>query len=224
VSEKTLELNICAEVLYRIRQIPGCERAFWIGLKQDQEAKLGIDDLISNIPTGMHLALQFKAPRSQPSNQTPYRFTINDRQNSNLLKLAASRTESVYYILPHYNTFTKMRSDSPNLLKDTWLLKVNDLRGLPISANKQGTHSIETNPQTNPPSAAVHSEQMNPNIMRASDMIETIFDNKASGGLEAILVSNTHLQHWLYELIDEAEGNKFVIGQRLRGFSTFCVS
>lgn len=146
VSEKTLELNICAEVLYVIRQIPGCHGGFWIGMKQQQEARLGIDELIRNIPAGMHLALQFKAPRSEPRDQIPYRFTINDKQNNNLLRLASSRPEAVYYIFPHYNTFTKMHSDSPTLLRDTWLLRVDDLRGLSNSANKLGTHMVETNP------------------------------------------------------------------------------
>ena len=55
VSEKTLELNICAEILQNIRQIRGCDRAFWIGMKQDQEAGLGLDELINNVPAGMHL-------------------------------------------------------------------------------------------------------------------------------------------------------------------------
>jgi len=62
VSEKTLELNIGAEILQLIRQKHGCHCAFWIGMKQDQEAGNGIDELISNVPSGMHLALQFKAP------------------------------------------------------------------------------------------------------------------------------------------------------------------
>jgi hypothetical protein len=88
VSEKTLELNICAEVLEVIRRTPGCGRGFWIGMKQDQEARLGVDELIHNIPAGMHLAFQFKAPRSEPRDHILYRFTINDRQNDNLLRLA----------------------------------------------------------------------------------------------------------------------------------------
>jgi hypothetical protein len=34
VSEKTLELNVAAELLAWIRTLPGCEKAFWIGIKQ----------------------------------------------------------------------------------------------------------------------------------------------------------------------------------------------
>ena len=34
VSEKTLEVNIASEVLTTVRQIPGCNGTFWIGMKQ----------------------------------------------------------------------------------------------------------------------------------------------------------------------------------------------
>ena len=219
VSEKTLELNICAEVLQVIRQIPGCNRAFWIGMKQDQEARLGIDELINNLPTGMHLALQFKAPRSEPRDQIPYRFTINDRQNNNLLRLANSRPEAVYYILPQYNSFAKMRLDSPNLLRDAWLLKVSDLQGLPASTNRQGTHMVGTNP----PIAVVRSEPTEKKIWSAIEVINGIL-REGQTTRESILISHAFLKEWLGDLIAEAEGNKLVVGQRLRGFSTFCIS
>ncbi len=162
ISEKTLELNICAEVLQYIRHVPGCSQSFWIGMKQDQEARLGLDELIHNVPAGMHLALQFKAPNSEPQNQVPYRFTINDRQNRNLMRLASIRPDAAYYVFPHYNSFTKMRTDSPALLQDTWLLKVYDLRNLPVSTNRQGTHSV----RTTPPSALVRSDPVTVNISK----------------------------------------------------------
>lgn len=214
-----MELNICAEVLQAIHQIPGCNRAFWIGMKQDQEARLGIDELILNLPTGMHLALQFKAPRSEPRDQIPYMFTINDRQNNNLMRLASSRPEAVFYIFPHYNSFAKMRLDSPNLLRDVWLLKVNDLQGLPASTNRQGTHVV----RTDPPIAVVRSEPIEKKISSAVETIVSIL-REGQTSLESILISHTLLKQWLGDLIIEAEGNKFVVGQRLRGFSTFCIS
>lgn len=219
VSEKTLELNICAEILASIRLLPGCSGAFWIGMKQQQEARNGIDELIQNIPNGMHLALQFKAPRSEPRNQIPYRFTINDRQNDNLLRLAVNHSEAVYYIFPHYNTFSKMRTDSPQLIGDTWLLKVDDLRGLPHSLNRQRTHMVETYP----PIAHVHSDLMGYKIIRVVDFIEVILE-RGLPELTEMLISHTTLKEWLDELIDKAQGNKLVIGQRLRGFLTFCIS
>jgi len=219
VSEKTLELNICAEILSLIRSLSGCHGAFWIGMKQDQEAKNGLDELISNLPAGMHLALQFKAPRSRSPNHVPYRFTINDRQNDNLLRLATGRPDAAYYVFPHYNTFTRMRSNSPNLLSDTYFLRVDDLRNLSHSTNRLGTHLVETNP----PIALVHSEPSTVKLTVASDMLKSLL-GKEKSVLQAILVPHTWLKEWLEGLIREAEGNRRAVGQRLRGFSTFCIS
>ena len=218
VSEKTLELNVCAEILHLIRQRPGCTRAFWIGMKQDQEARNGIDELVSAVPAGMHLALQFKAPRSLPQNATPYRFTINDKQNDNLLRLAIVRQDAVFYVLPNYNTFTKMRTDSPALIQDTWLLRTYDLRNLPLSTNRLGTHIIESAP----PMATVHSEPYKTKITNAGSIIDSLFSDGKS--LEDLLLNHTVIKDWLRKIIDEAAGNKRAIGQRLRGFSTFCIS
>ena len=219
VSEKTLGLNICAEILQRIRGMPRCQRAFWIGMKQHQEAKLGIDELVSNVPAGLHLALQFKAPRPEPRDQIPYEFTINDRQNDNLLRLASIRPDAVYYVFPHYNTFTKMRLHSPTLLRDTWVLKLDDLRGMSRSTNSMGTHVV----QTDPPNALVrHSEPIELKIANITNVIEDLFGRDYP--LDSRLISHIALKEWLDSLVREAQGNSYVIGQRLRGFSTFCVS
>jgi len=91
VSEKTLELNIASEVLTIVRQISGCNGAFWTGVKQLQELTNGIDELLANVPKGVHLALQFKAPRPLPKNGYLYHFTFNDKQHGNLVRLASSR-------------------------------------------------------------------------------------------------------------------------------------
>ena len=219
VSEKTLELNVGAEILRVIRLFPGCRGAFWIGMKQDQEARLGIDELIHNVPSGIHFALQFKAPRAEPPNYTPYRFTINDRQNNNLLRLAIIRPQAVHYIFPHYNTFTKMRSDSPDLLRDSWLLNVYDLWNLPSSTNRLGTHTIESDP----PFALVYSEPMRLEIVNAFKALKNLF-SKGYAELESTLIRHSDLRDWLRALIEEARGNKRAVGQRLRGFSTFCIS
>lgn len=219
VSEKTLELNICAEILSLIRSLPNCHAAFWIGMKQDQEARNGLDELISNLPDGMHLALQFKSPRSRPSNQMPYKFTINDKQNSSLLRLATHRPDAVYYVFPQYNTFTRMRSNSPILLSDTHFLRVEDLRMLPLSTNKLGTHVVETSP----PVALIHSQLTEAKLTLASDTLRNIL-GKEKPALQESLIPHTRLKEWLEELIRKAEGNRRVVGQQLRGFSTFCIS
>jgi hypothetical protein len=52
VSEKTLELNVTAEILQTVRQWTGFERVFWIGMKQYQERVLGVDEVLKNLPPG----------------------------------------------------------------------------------------------------------------------------------------------------------------------------
>ena len=46
VSEKSLELNVCAELLLHIRLWRGCERALWLGLAEALERRKRIDDLL----------------------------------------------------------------------------------------------------------------------------------------------------------------------------------
>lgn len=219
VSEKTLELNICAELLGLLRSLPHCHAAFWIGMKQDQEARNGLDELITNLPAGMHLALQFKSPRSRPRDQMPYRFATNDKQNSSLLRLSARRPDAVYYVFPQYNTFTRMRSNSPNLLSDTHFLRVEDLRILPLSSNRLGTHVVETRP----PIALVRSRPTEAKLALASDTLRNVLGREKTAFQESF-VPHTLLKEWLEELVAKAEGNRRAIGQQLRGFSTFCIS
>ena len=61
VSEKSLELNVCAELLQRIRSWQDCRGAVWLGMTQLQERENGLDQMISNAP-GVAMMLQFKAP------------------------------------------------------------------------------------------------------------------------------------------------------------------
>ena len=46
IYEKTLELNVCAEILTIIRSQPGFEKAVWQGLTQAQESSWGLDELL----------------------------------------------------------------------------------------------------------------------------------------------------------------------------------
>ncbi len=202
-----------------VRTLYNCQKVFLFGMTQYQESQNGIDELITNLPKGRHLAFQFKAPRPRPANQLPYRYSINDRQNSNLLRLANNRPDAVYYVFPHYNTVTKIHGDLPNLMEDTYCLRVYDLHDLPPSRNMQGTHKIETDP----PIAVVHSEPLKMKLMDISVIFQNIF-GKDSATLQDTLISHEHMKEWLNEIIIKTRWNKRVIGQRLRGFYTLCIS
>lgn len=216
VSEKTLEVNICSELLNLIRRIPGCNGAFWIGMKQKQEALNGIDELIHNVPAGLHLALQFKAPRPWPPDGKPFYFTINERQHSHLHRLATVRPSAVHYVFPHYNTFGSIRRDSPALLARTYLLSVARLGTLAASSSKRGTHKVESHP----PAAFVYSDPVETELEPATSAVARLL----SDGPNAALLDHEMLRVWLLELFEAEQNNPWAIGQRLRGFSTVCVS
>ena len=90
VSEKTLELNVTAEILQVVRAVLGCEGAYWIGMKQSQENTNGIDELIANAKPGFHLVLQFKSAWAEPKGPN-YRFSVSDDQLSNLKRRSFGR-------------------------------------------------------------------------------------------------------------------------------------
>ena len=123
VSEKSLELNVCAEMLQHIRHWPGCFGAVWLGMTQRQERQNGLDELICNTP-GLSLMLQFKSPWANSRVDYLYRFSINREQHNVLENLAIQYPDSVYYVFPLYSKWTKVYRDAPSLAKDTWLIPV----------------------------------------------------------------------------------------------------
>lgn len=217
VSEKTLELNIAAELLGAIRGLPNCGSAFWIGMKQDQEAKLGIDELIHNVPHGYHLALQFKSPKPTPKDTTPYRFTINDRQNNNLLRLARSRPDAVHYVLPHYNTLSRMRTSSPWLVGDTWSIRVYDLDGLSPSSRNDGAHAVNSYGGL----ATVNSQPFDVKTTEIKALLGDIL--RDPDYFPRKLLDHKALKDWIETTYVEAKRNPYVVGHLFRGFSTICL-
>lgn len=141
VSEKTLEINICAELLDLIRQEPGCEKAWLYGLTQRQEGQLGFDECVAGVPCGFFEVYQFKAPWPSRLGQIPYRFTINERQQECLLWLAKKFPDSVLYVFPFYNQLSKVSEDSPELLTDTWFARVIDV-GI-LRDRNSGRHRVD---------------------------------------------------------------------------------
>lgn len=130
VSEKTLELNLCAEMLSHLRGPLGLAGAFWIGFTQQQEDRRGLDEVLMGLPPSTHLALQFKAPNPTAAEGAPYRFKINVAQCQRMLELSARRPKSVYYVLPAYKRFPLVKAGLPDLLARTRLIDVEQLRPL----------------------------------------------------------------------------------------------
>ena len=139
VSEKSLELNVGAELLDIIRNKWGYPKTYLQGLTQKQESEKGVDFYAHLCPCAHILAFQFKRPSSTEDYRTPYKFVIQKVQHSKLYELARRNRGSVYYVLPFYASNYKLQRDVPRLLKDTWLLPVDDMQPDNIFKGKKST-------------------------------------------------------------------------------------
>jgi hypothetical protein len=54
--------------------------------------------------------------------------------------------------------------------------------------------------------------------------LKSIFNREMVSILSDLLIDSVSLKGWLSGLIQEAEGNKYVVGQQLRGLFTILVS
>lgn len=126
VSEKSLELNVGAEILDILRNRWGMSKAYLRGLTQREEKREGVDFFV-HLPSQTRLfAFQFKAPKAGHES-CPYRYTIRRDQHQLLRSLAQSVPNSVFYVFPFYLTIGKLQRDVPDLLQDTWLLDVSPM-------------------------------------------------------------------------------------------------
>ena len=126
VSEKSLELNVGAEILDQMRNGMGMTKAYLRGLTQREEKREGVDFFLRLGPQVRFFAFQFKAPTGN-SDGSPYRYTIQKDQHEALFDLAQSASNTVFYVFPHYVTVMKLQQDVPSLMNDTWLLSVDQM-------------------------------------------------------------------------------------------------
>ena len=121
VSEKSLELNVGAELVSRLRGPVNMPKAYLRGLTQREESRSGVD-FFARLPHSRRVfAFQFKAPRG-PSDDPPYRFTLSRAQHGLLYALAQQDPDGVHYVFSFYVSAQKSVRDVPNLAQDTWLL------------------------------------------------------------------------------------------------------
>ena len=126
VSEKSLELNVGAELLFTLRNDRGLPNAYLRGLTQREESQEGVEFFAQLDPAARVFAFQFKAPKGK-SDTLPYRYTLMRKQHDLLYNLAQNAPQSVFYVLPFYVTEPKLRQDVPVLLQDTWLLRIDQM-------------------------------------------------------------------------------------------------
>jgi hypothetical protein len=136
VSEKSLELNVGAEILATMRSRPALRKTYLRGLIQREESQEGFDFSLELDPGTLLFAFQFKAPRGD-TDTTPYRYTLSRPQHLALRSLAGRVPNSVFYVLPFYVTTDKLQQDVPVLAADTWLWALDGLRTRVVFGNNQ---------------------------------------------------------------------------------------
>ena len=219
VSEKSLELNVCAEMLQHIRSWPGCQKALWLGLTQRQERRTGLDELIRNVGPGSSLMLQFKAPWPTSVVDSLYKFSINERQHKALEQLADRYPEAVYYVFPLYSKWTKADQNAPDLAQDTWLVP---LSSMPLalltslSSPSSGRHRVELERINSQITVTAYSPEVIGEAINARDYFV-----ERSGGQSMDArpdgVPSGHLREWV-EYWDEQS-----FGLRFRGLNALYV-
>lgn len=126
VSEKTLELNIGAELLTVLRARKGFEKLYLRGLTQAQERRDGADFFAYLSPKARIFAFQFKAPKDIEE-RSPYRYRLVRHQHECLLRLARMKPRTVFYVFPYFTGFDKVHRKSPTLLAETRFLEVSTM-------------------------------------------------------------------------------------------------
>ncbi|MDH1662809.1 hypothetical protein N5E02_15545 [Stenotrophomonas sp. GD03777] len=156
LSEKTLELNICAQAS---RLLGAKKKILWFGLTQKQEAKAGFDACTKL--GGRLLIFQFKASnRLLRSNERV--FLVPHDQLEALRNQVKSCSRSVFYAFPLVGNTSELKKN-PDLLSQTKLVDVASLSlvGLPTKSDgtlrKNGCHNVYVSPTK----VVFHSEPVN---------------------------------------------------------------
>lgn len=222
VSEKTLELNVCAELLALIRKRH--PKAVWLGLTQLQEQGWGIDEMLRNAGPGFHLMLQFKSPWPTSREDGEYRFSINTQQQMAIMAgPAALSPDSVWYVLPHFSTWPKVEAMAPTLVEDTWALKASDVQSAGW-ASKPERHKViaQTGSRKAKPNIQIRSPQFD---VVVSPMSEILVPRQGEINVGESWLPAVALREWFNSRVEVAGqvGLARVLDLRWRGLNSLFI-
>lgn len=171
LSEKTLELNICAQVSEAVQRRYCCyPPPLWFGLTQKQEARAGFD-ACTKLGSRL-LVFQFKASIRKLQNGGRL-FLLPHDQLSALRRLAGHRPSrrSVFVAFPLVGTTAELQN-YPDLLDKTWLLDVasSALRNIQAPGRKNGCHNVHVWPG----GIVLRSEPVNGEAVLLRDLIDEL--------------------------------------------------
>jgi len=199
VSEKTLELNVVAELLeyFRIFYSP---KIFFRGLTLREEGVMGYDNSIS-LGSAEFTFFQFKAPKRR----NPTTFYINNNkkndQHNILYNLAYQAGPGVvFYAFPVFFSDFDMFAFSPQLLRNTYFMDIS-----PIGLLSPKQHKVEVNIQ-NKTARVYYSKPKEFKLISGEDITKVLYERDYYKKQEA----------------DPVFGLKFVNGERLNRLLKEC--
>lgn len=173
LSEKTLELNICAQFSAHFK---GTSNVFWFGLTQQQEAKAGFDACTKL--NGKLLIFQFKASNHVLKRTSRRKFLAPHHQLSALQTRSKHSGRSIFYAFPLVGNTSEIKKN-PDLLLQTWLLDVSSLPYISAPTKKDGTlrknkcHNIYVKPGM----AIIRSDPIHVKLINCAEFVSSAFDN-----------------------------------------------
>lgn len=137
-SEKTIEVNVlhdlatCLEENFKITIIAPT---------QNEESKLGYDEIFSNLPSGRILALQFKRPEER--NESEANFHISIPQLDTLRRNFRNKNEAFYLFSP-FPTIDQFKNARKNLLESSSIVEIHDGALDTLACQKIGIVAVNT--------------------------------------------------------------------------------
>lgn len=168
-------------------------------MTQRQERRNELDQLIRNAGIGSSLMLQFKSPWPTSRVDSPYRFSINQRQHEAHESLANRYSKAVYYGLPLYATWVKVDKHAPNLMRDTWLMPLDSILLASLTSQSTsvlGRHRVDVERDESQAIATGHSPVIEAGMINSSAFFAD-FGNAWTSGAQPDGVPSDELQEWV---------------------------
>lgn len=170
LSEKTLELNFCAQFAAACG-VP----VLWYGLTQMEEAALGFD--VATRLGGTSLLFQVKASRHTIRAGSARRFRLPHEQLVALRALVhPGRQRRVFYAFPMVGTTVELAQIGGDVFGHTWLLDVGLLSATASPTRRDGAprRSHLHYADVGPPSVVVHSRPETYPIIPAPQLLREV--------------------------------------------------
>lgn len=188
ISEKTVELNICAQINQNLRR-----RILWFGLTQAQEAISGFD--AATRLGGRILLFQFKASNITMTRTGARRFRLEHHQLQTLINRVNRYRRSVFYVFPLIGDTLELQRTNGDFYNNTWLL---DVANLPNPFPPPTTNTNPPRPRLDqkhyadviPPTVTIHSDPVESRIEKLSAIVESDF--AGADGLNGLLINENN--------------------------------